>query len=229
MCCVSVPANRKSNARRSSCPPPPRMVTLTSEQCTRLLAAFEAAASAKRAEGAEGPAEGAERCGGDGDGGTRRRGHLGTPSLRAQHVHAPWMAEQRRARARYPAHVVAFDVLFATAPGARVAWHCDYDSLGPFEVGDANAALRDDPSWQRPLWAHERGGHCCAPCRGGGSPTCTTGSSCASASSTPSTSTSTARAQMSCALGPHAHGPGRASATPSPTCASTPWHVRHDC
>ena len=121
------------------------MVTLTSEQCTRLLAAFEAAASAKRAEGAEGPAEGAERVEGTETEGLAAVDTWARRLYAPMHVHAPWMADVRAALgARYPAHVVAFDVLFATAPGARVAWHCDYDSLGPFEVGDANAALRDD-------------------------------------------------------------------------------------
>lgn len=126
------------------------MATLTSEQCTRLLAAFQAAAPAKRAEGAEG----AEGAGTEGTGaetkGTKTEGPAAVDTwahrlYAPMHVHAPWMADVRAALgARYPAHVVAFDVLFATAPGARVAWHCDYDSLGPFEVGDANAALRDD-------------------------------------------------------------------------------------
>ena len=40
----------------------------------------------------------------------------------------------------FPEYVIAFDVVFESA-GARVAWHCDYESLGPFEVPDRWRAM----------------------------------------------------------------------------------------
>lgn len=44
----------------------------------------------------------------------------------------------------YPDHVIAFDVLFEAKPHVGVAWHCDYESLGPFDLPDVYVAMRDN-------------------------------------------------------------------------------------
>jgi hypothetical protein len=45
--------------------------------------------------------------------------------------------------AALPDHVALFDVVFETPPGRAVDFHTDYESLGPFEVGDPWVAVRD--------------------------------------------------------------------------------------
>ena len=40
----------------------------------------------------------------------------------------------------YPEYAIAFDVVFESAGGV-VDWHCDYESLGPFDVPDRRAAI----------------------------------------------------------------------------------------
>lgn len=42
----------------------------------------------------------------------------------------------------FPEYVIAFDVVFESV-GGRVDWHCDYESLGPFEVPDRWRAMAD--------------------------------------------------------------------------------------
>lgn len=44
--------------------------------------------------------------------------------------------------ARFPDHLIAFDVVFESE-GGPVAWHCDYESLGPFFVPNRWRAVRD--------------------------------------------------------------------------------------
>lgn len=48
-----------------------------------------------------------------------------------------------RLRAALPDYVVAFDVVFESASGAFVEWHCDWESLGPWEIPSAWRAIRD--------------------------------------------------------------------------------------
>ena len=58
-------------------------------------------------------------------------------------IHSDEFAHVRRQiEALYPDYVVAFDVIFESA-GNATPWHCDYESLGPFEVADAFVAIRD--------------------------------------------------------------------------------------
>lgn len=44
----------------------------------------------------------------------------------------------------FPDHIIAFDVLFEANPHVAVAWHCDYESLGPFDLPNVYVAMRDD-------------------------------------------------------------------------------------
>ena len=58
-------------------------------------------------------------------------------------IHRPELANYKRAiEAALPDYVVAFDVIFAAADSA-VPWHCDYDSLGPFDVSFASIPRGD--------------------------------------------------------------------------------------
>ena len=58
-------------------------------------------------------------------------------------IHRPELASYKRAiEAALPDYVVAFDVIFAAADSA-VPWHCDYDSLGPFDVSFASIPRGD--------------------------------------------------------------------------------------
>lgn len=43
----------------------------------------------------------------------------------------------------FPEYTIAFDVIFES-DGRKVEWHCDHESLGPFEVDDYNRALREN-------------------------------------------------------------------------------------
>ena len=77
----------------------------------------------------------------------RRGAHATTWARRAYApmlIFDPELAEARAAiEAACPAHAIVFDVLFEAAAGTEVAWHVDYESLGPFDVPDAWAAVRD--------------------------------------------------------------------------------------
>ena len=55
---------------------------------------------------------------------------------------APFRNVLARVRALYPLHVVALDVVFESA-GGLVDWHCDHESLGPFELPSRWRAVRD--------------------------------------------------------------------------------------
>ena len=43
----------------------------------------------------------------------------------------------------YPEYVITFDVVFESA-GNRTEWHCDYESLGPFEVENAYESITNE-------------------------------------------------------------------------------------
>lgn len=67
------------------------------------------------------------------------RARLYAPML----IHTPALSDYRSAIERaFPDHIVTFDVVFAAAEGA-VPWHCDFDSLGPFEAGLGSIARED--------------------------------------------------------------------------------------
>jgi len=56
----------------------------------------------------------------------------------AQLIFDDEMASLREAiNTEFPNHCIAFDVLFESDAGKVVDYHCDYESLGPFEVKDA--------------------------------------------------------------------------------------------
>ena len=60
------------------------------------------------------------------------------------HIHTEAFASLRaQIEAAHPEHVIAFDVVFESA-GNEVAWHCDYESIGPFELDDPWTAIRDE-------------------------------------------------------------------------------------
>ena len=46
-------------------------------------------------------------------------------------------------RAAHPGYAIAFDVVFESGSGAMVDWHVDWESLGPWSIPDAWAAIRD--------------------------------------------------------------------------------------
>ena len=50
------------------------------------------------------------------------------------HIHTDAFRTLRQEiAAAWPQHRIAFDVVFEAPPNTRVDWHCDYESLGPFE------------------------------------------------------------------------------------------------
>jgi len=50
------------------------------------------------------------------------------------HIHRPALTSYHAAiQKAFPEHAITFDVIFAAADNA-VPWHCDFDSLGPFEA-----------------------------------------------------------------------------------------------
>lgn len=66
-------------------------------------------------------------------------------SYAPQLIYESWMGDiRKKVEEEFPNHVIAFDVIFETQ-GNEVAWHCDYESLGPFELvnGRYNAMLDD--------------------------------------------------------------------------------------
>ena len=77
---------------------------------------------------------------------TGPQAHTHTWSRRSyapMHIHSDAFADVRaQIRGLFPDHVIAFDVVFESR-GNETAWHCDYESLGPFEVPDAWRAVRD--------------------------------------------------------------------------------------
>lgn len=64
-------------------------------------------------------------------------------SYAPMHIHAPEFEGLRsQLRGALPDHEIAFDVIFESK-GTHVEWHCDYESLGPFEVPNRWRAVRD--------------------------------------------------------------------------------------
>ena len=60
------------------------------------------------------------------------------------HIHEAALAPLRARLARaLPDHAPLFDILFEARAGAPVAFHCDYESLGPFLLPRPWEALRD--------------------------------------------------------------------------------------
>lgn len=60
-----------------------------------------------------------------------------------RHIFQPFMTDVRKQiESTFPDHVIAFDVIFASK-GAHVAWHCDYESLGPFDVPSFTRAIQE--------------------------------------------------------------------------------------
>lgn len=58
-------------------------------------------------------------------------------------IHHPQFADVRDRLGRdFPEYVIVFDVIFESN-GSRVEWHCDYESLGPFEVPSRIRAIRE--------------------------------------------------------------------------------------
>jgi len=58
-------------------------------------------------------------------------------------IHRPEMtAFKRELEQALPTHVVAFDVIFQPS-SEPVLWHCDYDSLGPFDSTPLSIATQD--------------------------------------------------------------------------------------
>lgn len=72
--------------------------------------------------------------------------HTSTWSRRSyapMHIHSDDFADVRTQIASlFPDHVIAFDVIFESR-GNETAWHCDHESLGPFEVPNAWRAMKD--------------------------------------------------------------------------------------
>ena len=57
------------------------------------------------------------------------------------YIFEPELADvRRRLEDAYPEHVIAFDIVFQSR-GNATDWHTDYESLGPFIVRDAFAAM----------------------------------------------------------------------------------------
>ena len=75
-----------------------------------------------------------------------RTAHAGVWARRSyapMHIHTPLFAPLKLAIERAnPGYVVTFDVVFES-DGRSVAWHCDYESIGPFAVRDTWTAVRD--------------------------------------------------------------------------------------
>lgn len=64
-------------------------------------------------------------------------------SYAPMHIHEPALASLRTSlRTLHPEYVPMFDVVFESQ-GHRVDWHCDYESLGPFEVDDYPRAIAE--------------------------------------------------------------------------------------
>ena len=60
------------------------------------------------------------------------------------HIHHPTFAAlKRQIQAHLPDYVITFDVVFES-DGRDVAWHTDYESIGPFRVASAWRAIRDE-------------------------------------------------------------------------------------
>lgn len=59
------------------------------------------------------------------------------------HIHTAQFAELKYAIERqFPKHCVAFDVVFESS-GKAVDWHCDYESLGPFDTSNSYQSMKD--------------------------------------------------------------------------------------
>lgn len=59
------------------------------------------------------------------------------------YIYHPALASLRsRVESSFPEYIIAFDVVF-DSDGNEVAWHCDYESLGPFHVPCRHRAMRD--------------------------------------------------------------------------------------
>ena len=43
-----------------------------------------------------------------------------------------------------PDHIIAFDVIFETTGLNTIEFHCDYESIGPFEISNTWEAIRDN-------------------------------------------------------------------------------------
>lgn len=96
------------------------LALLTHEQCGAILASFEQESTAD--------AHTAVWC---------RRQYA------PMHIHTPEFASLREQILRaLPGYTIAFDVVFESA-GGFVGWHCDYESIGPFEVPNAWMAIRN--------------------------------------------------------------------------------------
>jgi hypothetical protein len=64
-------------------------------------------------------------------------------SYAPMYIHRPDFQDVFRCiQAKFPNYVIAFDVVFESN-GSEVGWHCDHESLGPFEVEDRYTAVRD--------------------------------------------------------------------------------------
>lgn len=64
-------------------------------------------------------------------------------SYAPMHIHKPEFADVKRTiEAALPDYAVVFDVVFESA-GPEVAWHVDYESLGPFVVPSRWKAIRE--------------------------------------------------------------------------------------
>ena len=58
-------------------------------------------------------------------------------------IFAPGMRDVREAiESALPGYSIAFDVIFQS-DGKQVDWHCDYESIGPFDVSHPWCAIRD--------------------------------------------------------------------------------------
>ena len=74
------------------------------------------------------------------------------------HIHHPALsAYHRRIQEAFPEHTIAFDVVFAAAE-LEVPWHCDFDSLGPFEVSPGSIAREEFITVHANLQKPESGG-----------------------------------------------------------------------
>lgn len=58
-------------------------------------------------------------------------------------IHSPELSRVKSLiHATYPEYIIAFDVIF-DSNGNDVGWHCDYESLGPFDVSNRWSAIKN--------------------------------------------------------------------------------------